>query len=98
MASSSPRGDSTPLLPIYVPVPEAAHGPDRYTLQVGGERVELAYHGPNHSPDNIYVHQRHLHRPPVDPPRPRHRLTGPPVTERSNDMAPEFGVPTEEAV
>jgi glyoxylase-like metal-dependent hydrolase (beta-lactamase superfamily II) len=29
---------------------------DRYTLEVGGERVELAYHGPNHSPDNIYIH------------------------------------------
>jgi len=23
---------------------------------VGGERVELAWHGPNHSPDNIYIH------------------------------------------
>jgi glyoxylase-like metal-dependent hydrolase (beta-lactamase superfamily II) len=31
---------------------------DRYTLSVGGERVELAYHGPNHSPDNIYIHFR----------------------------------------
>jgi glyoxylase-like metal-dependent hydrolase (beta-lactamase superfamily II) len=29
---------------------------DRYTLEVGGERVELAWHGPNHSPDNIYIH------------------------------------------
>lgn len=29
---------------------------DRYTLEVGGERLELAYHGPNHSPDNIFVH------------------------------------------
>jgi len=29
---------------------------DSYTLQVGGERVELAYHGPNHSPDNIFIH------------------------------------------
>ena len=27
-----------------------------YTLTVGGERVELAYHGPNHSPDNIFIH------------------------------------------
>ena len=23
---------------------------------MGGERVELAWHGPNHSPDNIYIH------------------------------------------
>jgi glyoxylase-like metal-dependent hydrolase (beta-lactamase superfamily II) len=29
---------------------------DTYTLEVGGSRVELAYHGPNHSPDNIYIH------------------------------------------
>ena len=29
---------------------------DRYTLEVGGERAELAWHGPNHTPDNIYIH------------------------------------------
>ncbi|QUQ68299.1 MBL fold metallo-hydrolase [Kutzneria sp. CA-103260] len=29
---------------------------DRYTLHVGGERLELAYHGPNHSPDNIFIY------------------------------------------
>ena len=29
---------------------------DTYTLQIAGERVELAYHGPNHSPDNIFIH------------------------------------------
>src|SRR5467141_1711414 len=29
---------------------------DRYILEVGGERVELAWHGPNHSPDNIYIY------------------------------------------
>jgi len=28
----------------------------RYVLSVGGERLELAYHGPNHSPDNIFIH------------------------------------------
>ena len=37
------------------PAPEVTFA-DRYTLRVGGERVELAYHGPNHSPDNIYIH------------------------------------------
>jgi len=37
------------------PVPEITFA-DRYTLEVGGERVELAWHGPNHSPDNIYIH------------------------------------------
>jgi glyoxylase-like metal-dependent hydrolase (beta-lactamase superfamily II) len=37
------------------PVPEVTFT-DRYTLQVGGERVELAWQGPNHSPDNIYIH------------------------------------------
>ena len=29
---------------------------DALTVEVGGERLELAYHGPNHSPDNIFVH------------------------------------------
>ncbi|WP_200216061.1 MBL fold metallo-hydrolase [Micromonospora coerulea] len=28
----------------------------RYVLNVGGERLELAYHGPNHSPDNIFIY------------------------------------------
>jgi glyoxylase-like metal-dependent hydrolase (beta-lactamase superfamily II) len=37
------------------PAPEVTFG-DRYTLEVGGERVELAWHGPNHTPDNIYIH------------------------------------------
>ncbi len=37
------------------PAPEVTFA-DRYTLQAGGERVELAWHGPNHSPDNIYIH------------------------------------------
>ena len=29
---------------------------DTFTLKVGGERVELAFHGPNHSPDSIFMH------------------------------------------
>ena len=37
------------------PLPEVTFA-DRYTLEVGGERVELAWHGPNHTPDNIYIH------------------------------------------
>jgi glyoxylase-like metal-dependent hydrolase (beta-lactamase superfamily II) len=37
------------------PVPEVTFQ-DRYTLEVAGERAELAWHGPNHSPDNIYIH------------------------------------------
>jgi glyoxylase-like metal-dependent hydrolase (beta-lactamase superfamily II) len=37
------------------PLPDVTFA-DHYTLQVGGERVELAWHGPNHSPDNIYIH------------------------------------------
>jgi glyoxylase-like metal-dependent hydrolase (beta-lactamase superfamily II) len=36
-------------------VPEVTFA-DRYTLEVGSERVELASHGPNHTPDNIYIH------------------------------------------
>jgi glyoxylase-like metal-dependent hydrolase (beta-lactamase superfamily II) len=37
------------------PVPEVTFA-DSYTLEVGGERVELAWHGPNHTADNIYIH------------------------------------------
>ena len=37
------------------PVPEVTFT-DTYTLGVGGERAELAWHGSNHSPDNIYIH------------------------------------------
>jgi glyoxylase-like metal-dependent hydrolase (beta-lactamase superfamily II) len=29
---------------------------DRYTLRVGGQRINLAWHGTNHTPDNIYIH------------------------------------------
>ncbi len=28
---------------------------DRYELEVGGERLELSFHGPNHSLDNIFI-------------------------------------------
>ena len=37
------------------PAPESPSH-DRYTLHVGGERIELAWHGTNHTPDNIYIH------------------------------------------
>jgi glyoxylase-like metal-dependent hydrolase (beta-lactamase superfamily II) len=29
---------------------------NRYTLAVAGERLELAFHGPNHTPDNIFIY------------------------------------------
>ncbi|HXE94381.1 MAG TPA: hypothetical protein VN544_11330, partial [Gaiellaceae bacterium] len=29
---------------------------DNRTLEIGGERIDLAWHGPNHSPDNIIIH------------------------------------------
>jgi glyoxylase-like metal-dependent hydrolase (beta-lactamase superfamily II) len=29
---------------------------DKRTLNIGGERIELAWHGSNHTPDNIYIH------------------------------------------
>jgi glyoxylase-like metal-dependent hydrolase (beta-lactamase superfamily II) len=29
---------------------------DRRSLDIGGERIELAWHGANHSPDNILIH------------------------------------------
>jgi glyoxylase-like metal-dependent hydrolase (beta-lactamase superfamily II) len=37
------------------PAPEVTFE-DAYTLEVGGDRIELAFHGPNHSPDNIFIH------------------------------------------
>ncbi|HXC80266.1 MAG TPA: MBL fold metallo-hydrolase [Trebonia sp.] len=37
------------------PAPDVTFA-DTYTLEVGGERVELAWHGSNHTPDNIYIH------------------------------------------
>jgi len=37
------------------PLPEVTFT-DTYTLEAGGERAELAWHGSNHSPDNIYIH------------------------------------------
>jgi glyoxylase-like metal-dependent hydrolase (beta-lactamase superfamily II) len=37
------------------PAPEETFQ-DRRTLEVGGERIELAWHGSNHSPDNIFIH------------------------------------------
>jgi glyoxylase-like metal-dependent hydrolase (beta-lactamase superfamily II) len=30
--------------------------PDNRTLVIGGERIELAWHGANHTPDNIFIH------------------------------------------
>jgi glyoxylase-like metal-dependent hydrolase (beta-lactamase superfamily II) len=37
------------------PAPEETFG-DRRTLEIGGERIHLAWHGSNHSPDNIFIH------------------------------------------
>jgi glyoxylase-like metal-dependent hydrolase (beta-lactamase superfamily II) len=37
------------------PAPEETFS-DRRTLEIGGERIELVWHGPNHSPDNIFIH------------------------------------------
>ena len=37
------------------PAPEETFA-DKRTLKIGGERVELEWRGPNHSPDNTYIH------------------------------------------
>jgi glyoxylase-like metal-dependent hydrolase (beta-lactamase superfamily II) len=37
------------------PAPEETFQ-DRLTLDIGGERIDLAWYGANHSPDNIYIH------------------------------------------
>jgi glyoxylase-like metal-dependent hydrolase (beta-lactamase superfamily II) len=39
----------------HVPLPDVTFD-THYTLRVGGERVELAWHGTNHTPDNIFIH------------------------------------------
>src|SRR5712675_1568624 len=38
-----------------VPLPDLTFETHR-TLHVGGERIDLAWHGTNHTPDNIYIH------------------------------------------
>jgi glyoxylase-like metal-dependent hydrolase (beta-lactamase superfamily II) len=37
------------------PAPEETFQ-DHRTLEIGGERIDLAWYGANHSPDNIYIH------------------------------------------
>jgi glyoxylase-like metal-dependent hydrolase (beta-lactamase superfamily II) len=37
------------------PLPDITFS-DRYAVEVGGERLELSYHGPDHAPGNIYIH------------------------------------------
>ena len=37
------------------PAPEETFA-DQRTLEIGGERIALAWHGAKHSPDNIYIH------------------------------------------
>lgn len=32
---------------------------DTYTLEVGGQRLELAYRGPNHTSDNVFIYAPH---------------------------------------
>jgi glyoxylase-like metal-dependent hydrolase (beta-lactamase superfamily II) len=44
-----------PDLGPAVPLPDVTFE-TKHTLRVGEERVELAWHGSNHTPDNIFVH------------------------------------------
>jgi glyoxylase-like metal-dependent hydrolase (beta-lactamase superfamily II) len=37
------------------PAPEETFS-DKRTLEIGGERIELAWHGPSHTPDNSFIH------------------------------------------
>lgn len=34
---------------------------DRHVLEIGDDRLELAFHGPNHSPDNIFIYAPRHH-------------------------------------
>jgi glyoxylase-like metal-dependent hydrolase (beta-lactamase superfamily II) len=45
--------DNDPARPV--PLPDVTFETHR-TLHVGGERIDLAWHGTNHTPDNIYIH------------------------------------------
>jgi glyoxylase-like metal-dependent hydrolase (beta-lactamase superfamily II) len=45
--------DNDPAHPV--PLPDVTFETHR-TLHVGGERIDLAWHGTNHTPDNIYIH------------------------------------------
>jgi glyoxylase-like metal-dependent hydrolase (beta-lactamase superfamily II) len=44
-----------PTLGPPVPLPDVTFETQR-TLRVGGERIVLAWHGTNHTPDNIFIH------------------------------------------
>ncbi|MDX6226671.1 MAG: hypothetical protein QOI76_61, partial [Frankiales bacterium] len=46
--------DSDPTLPP-VPLPDVTFE-TRRTLHIGSERIDLAWHGTNHTPDNIYIY------------------------------------------
>ena len=68
------------------PVPDVTFE-THHTLLVGGERIDLAWHGTNHTPVHRRprrrrrLHRQHRVRPPrIHPPRPRDRLADPPVT------------------
>jgi glyoxylase-like metal-dependent hydrolase (beta-lactamase superfamily II) len=45
--------DNDPARPV--PLPDMTFETHR-TLHVGGERIDLAWHGSNHTPDSIYIH------------------------------------------
>ena len=38
------------------PPPDEETFQDRHNIQIGGERIELAWHGSNHTPDNSLIH------------------------------------------
>jgi hypothetical protein len=87
MASSIPGADSTPQLADYVTVPAAALGP---ALNEQGYLVGRVERTRLWVTDGTY-------RSALDPPRPRHRLTGSPMSERRNGMVPVFDTATEVA-
>ena len=68
------------------PVPDITFD-TRYTLHAGGERVELAWHGTNHTPDNSFIHfPGHGDGRPVEA---LHRRShGPPRYPRRHDRVP----------
>ncbi len=83
------------------PAPEETFQ-DRRTLEIGGERIELAWHGSNHTPDHDTLMLVDIVNPgwgaPVyisnlTPPRPRLRLPGSPLSIAAAGGKPS-GAPT----
>jgi hypothetical protein len=53
-----PAGDGvmTDMPAVFEEILDNDEASRLFCSEVGGERAVLAWHGPNHSPDNIFIH------------------------------------------